>query len=257
MIPHDHEAIAAMQDHAVTAWPEESLGVLVRRPGLRGFERRLEYRRLRNVAPDPRSGFEGEPGSLEGAAAVIHSHPSGASFPSREDLESQIAAGVPYGVVPVATTASCGAPVAGEPFFWPDRSRPYLARPYRHGVTDCYTLVRDWYERECGIELPAVAYDWRWDVTSPELDLYSSSRRRLGWRRIEPSSAQVGDLVLLAMGGAKPANHAGVLLEAGQLLHHPSLRPCDPTSLSRRTAASRLARHVVEVARPPGREIRA
>ena len=254
MIPdpyHDHAAIAAMQDHAETAWPEESLGVLVRSGDETGFVRgRLRYRPLQNVAPDPRAGFEGEPGSLAGAEAVVHSHPSGAAWPSRSDLESQAAAGVPYGVVPV-TVSKEGRRLAGEPFWWPDRGRAYVGRPYRHGVTDCFTLVRDWSARERGVELPPVAYEWGWHESEPELDFYGVWRRRLGWVRVESAAARPGDLVLLAMAGSRVANHAGVLLEGGLLLHHPSPRPYDPTSLSRRTPAGQLSRYVVEVARPP------
>ncbi len=233
-------AVAAMREHAERAWPEESVGVLVEMPG----QAEYWYLELENVADDPEAGYAIEDGAARGAVAIVHSHPSGAAFPSRSDMESQIAAGVPYAVVPCADGA------ADVPFWWPDEGRPYLGRPYRAGVTDCWTLVRDWYRRERGIALPPQAYEWRWDVESPELDLFRRSRAELGWRRIEPAAARPGDLVLLQVDSTVP-NHAGVLLDEGLMLHHPSRRPWDPTSLSRREPASRYARWIVEAARPP------
>ncbi len=237
-------ALSSAQDHAVAEWPRESVGVVSG----------MVYCPLRNVSRRPRVAWAVESGSLEGVDAVVHSHPSGQTWPSRADMKSQAAAGVPFGVVPVVTTGMQPALRCLAPFWWPDTERPYLGRPYRHGVTDCLTLIRDWYARERGVEVPPIAYDYRWDASAPELDLYVSWRRRLGWRQVEPAAAEPGDLVLLAMAGARVANHGGVLLEGGLLLHHPSMRPHDPTSLSRRTPAGRLARHVVEVARPPETE---
>ncbi|MDE2690207.1 MAG: NlpC/P60 family protein [Acidobacteriota bacterium] len=250
MIELTATGLAALRAHVEREWPREAGGLIVGG----GFFA------LPNRHPEPERGYEFHQADLDGAAAVVHSHPDGAPFPSREDMKSQVAVGLPHGIVPMtgASVSATGAAapdeprevVAGEPFFWPDMDRPYVGRPYRHGVTDCFTLVRDWYRRECGIELPPVAYEWRWDETSPELDLYSSWRRRLGWSAVDPSRARPGDIVLLRMAGGAVADHAGVLLEDGLLLHHPSLKPYDPTSLSRRTPLSRLARWIVEVARP-------
>lgn len=230
------ECLAAMRAHAEAEWPCESVGVI----DLDG-----RYLQLVNIHPEPKSSFEVGGQVLPGHVVFVHSHPSGAEFPSRTDMESQIAAGLLYGVVPVTDAG------AADPFFWPDTDRPYLGRPYRHGVTDCYTLLRDWYARERGLELPAVAYEWRWDESDAELDLYTSWRRRLDWAEVDPAEAQPGDAVLFRMAGSDVANHAGVLLEGGLLLHHPSPKPYDPTCLSRRTPLGRLARYVAEVVRPP------
>ncbi|MYA09818.1 MAG: hypothetical protein F4060_02440 [Holophagales bacterium] len=251
------KGLAAIRRHAVAEWPRESVGVI---------DDLGRYRIVPNIAADPEAGFE-LPADLYlwDVAAIVHSHPNGAEFPSRTDMESQIAAGVLYGIVPVSKWFADGPCrgrwadpygsvsnlIVGEPFFWPDTGRPYLGRPYRHGVTDCYTLLRDWYRRERGLELPAVAYDWRWDESDAELDLYTSWRRRLDWAEIDPAEAQPGDAVLFRMAGSEVANHAGVLLEGGLLLHHPSPKPYDPTCLSRRTPLGRLTRYVAEVVRPP------
>lgn len=243
------EAVPAMQAHAESAWPEEACGVVV---GGR-------YEERTNLAVDRERSWKMDPDALRGSGirAVVHSHPGGSRhFPSKADMRCQIDTALPHGIVPV-TREGESRPRAGEPFFWGPGESPeaYLGRPYRHGVTDCYTLVRDWYARERGLALPALAYDWRWFADEPELDLYASWRERLGWRRVEPATAEPGDLVLLALMGSRVANHAGILLGGGLLLHHPSARPYDPTCLSRRTPVGRLVKYVVEVARPPEAEL--
>lgn len=216
----------AMQAHAEAEYPAESVGVI----GLDGT-----YKPMSNLHVDPAGSWQIEDVVLAGVGAIVHSHPSGAAFPSGADMESQIAAGIPYGVVP------CPEGKAVEPFFWPDGGRPYLGRPYRHGVTDCLQLVRDWLRRERGIEVPPFAYDWG------EGDRLVAGAEELGWASIDPAAAVAGDVVLLGRG--RPT-HCGVLLEGGLLLHHPGAKPWDPTCLSRREPAARLSRLVVGVVRP-------
>ena len=236
-----------MRAHAERAWPEEACGVVA---GGR-------YEERTNVAADRESSWQMDPDVLRGGdiRAIVHSHPPGCSR-SRRRRTCSARLTQPCPRHRSADAERRGSAQAGEPFFWGPGEAPdaYLGRSYRHGVTDCYTLVRDWYARERGLALPALAYDWRWFADAPELDLYSSWRKRLGWRRVDTAAAQPGDLVLLALMGAHVANHAGVLLEDGTLLHHPSARPYDPTCLSRRTPVGRLVKYVVEVARPPEAE---
>ncbi|MXX63007.1 MAG: hypothetical protein F4112_15960 [Holophagales bacterium] len=219
-------ALAALNEHLEREWPREAGGVI--RCG--GFFP------LENLHPDPERHWEFETEDIDSVEAVIHSHPDGCEFPSRADMESQIALGLPHGIVPVTDVG------AALPFFWPDTGRPYLGRPYRHGVTDCLQLLRDWLRRERGIEVPPFAYGWQ-----EEADLFSDGIRDLGWERVDPTAAVAGDVVLLGRGRA---THCGVLLEDGQVLHHPGAKPYDPTCLSRRTPAARLSRLVTGVVRP-------
>ena len=75
---------------------------------------------------------------------------------------------------------------------------PLLGRQFFHGVLDCYTLVRDWYSREAGIELPDFerADDW-WNQGQ---DLYMEQFAQAGFSRI-PDAAQIlpGDVILMAV----------------------------------------------------------
>lgn len=222
-------AWAAMRSHAEKEWPRESVGVI----DVEGV-----YHPLENRSRQPRKRWWLRRSDLAPwrNAPIVHSHPNGWPCPSKRDMKAQITLGVPFGIVPVTDAG------AADPFFWPDAMKPYLGRPYRHGVTDCLQLVRDWLKRERGIEVPPFAYGWQ-----ERGDLFSEGIRELGWELIEPMAAVAGDVVLLGRGRA---THCGVLLEDGRLLHHPGMKPYDPTCLSRREPVARLSRLVVGVVRP-------
>ena len=242
-----------LRRHVEREWPREAGGMI----SDGGFWE------LPNLHPDPERHWSFDPSvDMAAAEALVHSHPDGCAWPSRLDMESQIAAGIPFGIVPVTSSYPEGPcrgryedphglvrtrGVAGEPFWWPDGDRPYVGRPFRFGVTDCLQLVRDWRRRELAMEIPPFAYGWD-ELDGGGVDLFRVGLAELGWRTVAPASARVGDVVLLGEGAR--ATHCGVLVEGGMLLHHPSRLPVDPTALSRRTPISRLQRHVVEVVRP-------
>lgn len=243
LLPLHSRALRALRLHCRREWPREAGGVI--RNG--GFEP------LPNLHPEPDTHWEFEVDDLDGVEAVVHSHPDGCAWPSKMDMRAQIALGLPHGIVVLPRIdGPCGRyvdpyglvlgkPWVSEVFWWPDGGMPYLGRPYRHGVTDCLQLVRDWLRRERGIEVPPFAYDWG------EGDRLVAGAEELNWESVEPAAAAAGDVVLLGRG--KPT-HCGVLLEGGLLLHHPGAKPWDPTCLSRREPAARLSRLVVGVVRP-------
>ena len=101
---------------------------------------------------------------------------------------------------------------------------PYIGRPYILGVYDCYTIVRDYIQREDGYTLPELtdtperlANQWLSDgvfVTNEELR---------NWDRV--INRRPGDVVLFSISrgrGYEPlnANHCGIYLGDDQFLHH-------------------------------------
>ena len=242
-------ALTALRRHVEREWPREAGGVI----------RRGRFFPLENRHPEPESYWEFE-ADLADVEAIVHSHPDGGTWPSRQDMESQVATGLTHGIVPMlpldgpcrgryadphALVKARGR--AGDPFFWPaPADLPYLRRPFRFGVTDCLQLVRDWYRRELDVEIPPFAYGW--DELGRGEDLFGKGLGLMDWQRVEPTSARFGDVVLLGQGGR--ATHCGVLVEDGLLLHHPGHKGYDPTSLSRRTPVGRLQELAVEVVRP-------
>jgi proteasome lid subunit RPN8/RPN11 len=219
----DPSVMAAIRRDAVARFPEESCGLVIEGRG---------YVPFANVAPEPELDFEmplaaaeaiaaGGAGAASRVLAVVHSHTNGRDHPSSEDIVQQIAQGIPYGL-----TVTDGGD-ATEPLFWGDSLAlevPYLERIFRWGPTgtdgkgDCWALARDWYRRERGILFPDFPRDGDWQDDRP--DQYDESWAPLGFRRVLQDDAQPGDLVLFSIRHRGRANHAGILLEGGQLLHH-------------------------------------
>ena len=94
---------------------------------------------------------------------------------------------------------------------------PYEGRPFIHGLLDCYTLFRDWYERELGVRIP-------WNIQRPfgwwenNDSLYFKYMREGGFKQ-QSGVMQRGDVILFALGGAV-TNHVAVYLGGGEILHH-------------------------------------
>jgi len=235
------QAASDAMRHAEAEWPRESCGWV---------DRRGRYRPAANAAPDPCAAFRMDPPPPRRARAIVHSHPwPHHPCPSATDMRQQIATALPWGIVPVSEHGDAAAP-----FWWgPGTDRgALLGRPYRHGVTDCYSLARDWYAERRGLSLPDYARGWDWwSMGDGNPDLYERHFAECGFLDVPRSEAAVGDALLMRVRAPVP-NHAGVLVEPGVLLHHPGgSRPWDPGRLSRRDVAARWSPYVVRVLRPP------
>lgn len=98
-------------------------------------------------------------------------------------------------------------------------------REFKHGVTDCYAVMRDFYRLNFGLEFPDVARpdDW-WEpdpVTGEHLNLYMDLYRELGFGLVHdrPSNWLPGDVILMAI-RSPVANHGAILLPGEKILHH-------------------------------------
>ena len=195
-------------------------------------------RQVANVADDPRSDFVVSKADLRKAysetlLAVVHSHPDGPECPSLADMRGQVASAVPWAIIPVR------GGVPGQLFWFGDGSpkAPLIGRGFRHGVTDCYSLIRDYYSEELGIALPEFPRAWQWwlDGSQDYLDGFPKA----GFVEIKAEDAKPGD-VWLAMVKSKTPNHGGVLLNSGLVLHHPGgAGPYQPDQLSRKEPLGR------------------
>lgn len=88
-----------------------------------------------------------------------------------------------------------------------------------HGVRDCYTLVRDFYRDNFGLELTDYARpdDW-WDNG---LNFYVDCYPKEGFVQVDfnPYRMKPGDLFISAVLSEVP-NHASIYLGDGYVLHH-------------------------------------
>lgn len=92
-------------------------------------------------------------------------------------------------------------------------------RPFVFGKTDCYGLVRDFYHDIYGIILPNYARPTNfWEAG---LDLYIERYARNGFAPVDGPVIdwRPGDVILMAV-RSRVANHAAILVENGQILHH-------------------------------------
>lgn len=250
----DDAALRPVREDAEGAFPEESVGALFY-GHVRGPDEGppAEYIPLRNVAPDPRRGFRIEDELLRAyrarrphrRVAIVHSHPAPwPACPSELDMRSQIASALPWGIVPVGEDG-----VAGDPFFWgADVPRPPLVgRPYRHGVTDCFSVVRDFF-RLGGVHLHDVPRGPDWYKRRNLLDLCKSE---FGAMELPLAAASVGDVLLMQI--ATPhVSQLAVIVEPGVILIHPGAeRPYDPQRLSKREPIGRWQPYVRHLVRHP------
>lgn len=231
-------APGAMDDlrrHALAVYPEECIGYL---------DATGCYIRLRNTAAHPELSAIASASELAelmhagDLRALCHSHPGGPDCPSEQDMRAQIEMMVPFVIV------STNGQACTEPFAWGDEllnDEPLIGRQFRHGVTDCYALIRDWYRVERGVELPEYPRNWEWwsGEQPGEQDLYRRHFAEAGFYQIDPREAREGDVWLAAVRSSVP-NHAGIYLDAGLALHHPSSGlACDPVRLSKREGVAR------------------
>jgi cell wall-associated NlpC family hydrolase len=162
-------------------------------------------------------------------------------------MEQQWAMAKPWGII------LCDGVVTRDPFWFGDEvpMPPLEGRSFRHGVTDCFSLVRDYYRSERGILLPYSPRDNAWwqdhrDPVSREVvfkaqNLYEDALAQLPFRKLRDSEPlEPGDGMLFAIRSATGANHGAVYVGDGMMLHHPApLSPRDGNSLSRKELVAR------------------
>jgi proteasome lid subunit RPN8/RPN11 len=195
--------------HARRDFPRESCGLLVRLEGGRS------YWPCRNLADndetflmDPADYAEAEDAGE--VVAIIHSHPNASSRPSQADLVACEASGLPWHIVsvPDGIWSAC-APTGYR--------APLLEREFAYGILDCYTLIRDWYREERGIELPQVESRFGWWRRGE--NLYLETFPRIGFVEIPLAEIAPGDVILMRL-RSSVVNHGAVYLGNDMILHH-------------------------------------
>ncbi len=197
-----------IKQHALDVYPEECCGLVVDD----------KYHAMPNQSDDPENSFKIDSTAMLaarkiGLQAIVHSHPDDIAAPSSADMASQIENVVPWILL------NTDGEFAGEPFVFGD-SAPIpdlMARTFRHGVTDCYNLIRDFYRQELNITLKDVPRDWEW--WSKDQTLYEDGFKEAGFHKIDQSEVQYGDVFLANIRSNTP-NHGGVYVGDEMILHH-------------------------------------
>ena len=197
--------------HAKDQAPKESVGLLL---NIKGKEKYYPCRNLSMTANqcfilDPEDYVKGS--NLGEITAIIHSHPTTLPNPSDADLVSCENSGLPWHIVnPYTETWGYFEPTGYK--------APLLGRDWIWGVTDCWSLVRDWYKQEKNIDL----IDYQRPIDPEEFlknPLFEKYANDTGFRELDSNeSLQKGDVLLMSI--LHPTlNHVAIFL-GDMVLHH-------------------------------------
>ena len=211
--------------HAQAEYPNEACGLIV-------DKKYVPCNNLSTIADqfyiDPKDYARAE--SMGDIVAIVHSHPDGTSTASEADKAQMALHGLPWVIVGYS-------PNQEQPDFAvhlpSDYIAPLLGREYFHGLQDCYTLVKDYYARECGIALNDYERDDLWWENKDNASLYVDNFANEGF--VEVADLQKHDVILCRVGRTEHINHACVFVADGTLtsedtipaigdsliLHHP------------------------------------
>jgi len=157
--------------------------------------------------------------------AVVHSHIDIPPKPSEADKVSCEATGLPWHIVAVGQDAGDDEPrVLGWHSFEPTGYQaPLVGRFFHHGVLDCYTLIRDFYQRELSIEIPDFERPDDWWNKPQHGELYLDNFEAAGFVQVH-DGPRYGDVILMQYRSDR-TNHGGVYLGDAQLKSQPGLHP--------------------------------
>ena len=195
--------------HVNSSPTKEICGLIV------SLKKKLKYVHTRNVAeigPDFIIDAE-ELAEIEDKykiQAVVHSHINVNPEPSQADLIEIERHNLPYLIV--------NFPVNTYTLTYPSGYiAPYEGRPFVSGITDCYSLWRDFYERELGIYMEDYnrTYEW-WHKGE---NLYMDNYKEAGMIEIDRKELKRGDIILMRI-GSQVLNHCAVYLGDNRMLQH-------------------------------------
>ena len=197
--------------HAKEQDPRESVGVLII---IKGKEQYYPCNNLSTYSQqcfilDPEDYVQAD--ALGEITAIVHSHPVTPPSPSQADKVSCEQSGLKWHIVnPKTETWGYCEPTGYKP--------PLIGRQWVWGVTDCWSLVRDYYKEQHNIQLldyerPTTPQDF---LDNPLFEQYAE---RTGFRQLnKDEKLQKGDVLLMSI--LHPTlNHVAIFL-GDEILHH-------------------------------------
>lgn len=202
----------AIREHAVAEYPRECCGLIV---VVKGKELYLPCRNIAEGSSDFILHHEDLAAAEDkgDVLALVHSHPDGSHLPSEADRVQIAAHGIPWYILSVNSQCETGCMARYEP---EEYEAPLVGRAFAHGILDCYTLIRDYYQRTLNITLPDFHRDDKWWERGE--DLYMQQFREAGFEPII-GAIREHDVVLMQM-RSEVVNHGAVYIGDGLILHH-------------------------------------
>ena len=203
------KTIQAIVAHAAEVYPAECCGVVAQK------SRVERYFPCRNIAENPTEQFHLSPEDYIAAeewgtvTGIVHSHPDATTQPSELDKAQCDAMAIPWHIV--------SYPEGDLRTVMPRGELPLVGRAFVLGHTDCWGLVMSYFRQTHGIVLNDYRVDYPWWESGRE-NLYLDNWYECGFREFS-GPPRPGDMVIMQV-SAPVANHAGILLDDGMLLHH-------------------------------------
>jgi len=203
------KTLADITSHAEKEFPRESCGLIVDNFG------KLEYVKCENKSDDPLASFLIDPvvyASLSSKImCVVHSHPNRSSKLSQADIASSERCMKPFMVISYPTCEISN--------YYPTGFKtPLEGRQFVYSVMDCFTIIRDFYKWELGIEIEdrqRRPYGW-WEEPGASSYLMEDYQK---WGFEKVLSPKRGDVIVMQLQGTAP-NHVAVYTGDGVMIHH-------------------------------------
>ena len=189
-------------EHAKAEYPKECCGLVV------VFKGREKYISCRNLATDQNMEFMIHPEDYVKAedigeiVKIVHSHPKTNANPSELDLVGIEESKLPWVIVnPLTGQVTETAPSGYK--------APLIGRQYGYGIQDCYTLIKDYYDRELNIKLRDYP---RSGTQEDDLQIYLKEFENEGFVKVD--TLEPHDMIVLSSG------HGAIYLGNNIILHH-------------------------------------
>ncbi|MFU8927583.1 C40 family peptidase [Acinetobacter puyangensis] len=209
----------AIHLHAAEMYPAECCGVIVDK----------QYVRCTNIST-LHDQFEIDPSELAAIEdtgeiqAYVHSHPDATTKASELDLHQIELHQKPWVI--------CSYPDLDFAVYQPvGYKAPLVGRNYFHGWQDCYSIVRDFYQRELNIELSDFQRDEIWWENKSNPSLYMENYQQQGFFEVEISQIKYGDVLICRIDPTEHPNHALIWLGNQGQLKSEQTEPCIGNSL--------------------------
>lgn len=204
----DDKLAQDIQAHIIKEYPKEACGIVVKNNG------KLTYLPGTNIHDDPENNFILSPADIVNAERIgpieyiVHSHPNGTCEPSQNDLDFCNKSGYQWIIVSYPEQKTRVISPNGY-------VRPLIGREFVHGITDCYTIIRDYYNQILNITLPDFPrVDNWWQLGE---DLYADNFKEAGFNIVD--NIQKHDVILMQFFSDK-INHGAVYVGDDLILHH-------------------------------------
>ena len=171
----------------------------------------------KNIADNPNERFVLDPQAWIDAEAkgeitcIVHSHTNGNANFSHADIKACKQLNIPFYLLTL--------PIGSEAYYDPRIIQPYIGRQWQYGATDCYALVRDWYNQELRIKLADFERGEVGEWENQTWNKFVENFAHQGFIKVS-ESIKKHDVILMQISSPNP-NHIGVIInESGYMLHH-------------------------------------